>query len=152
MQKNSECLEFCPTAQLKNVVKAGIKIGILFRLLVYKFTSSSCNATYIGKTKRHCTLLLEHDNLNTSDDEDIGEPFRKKRSLSAEQVPTFVSGDRYGHWPLQLAGNTQRCKASKCKRKTRFFCSKCQVSLCVVGSTCFTDFQYCDRTKVIEYN
>ena len=65
-----------PTAKLKVVFKSGMKIGSLFKfkdsipsnirsLVVYQFTCSSCNATYIGKTKRHHKIrMCEH--LGTS--------------------------------------------------------------------------------------
>ena len=65
-------LESFPTAKLKIVLKSGTKIGSLFKfkdpipsnirsLVVYKFKCSSCNATYIGKTKRHHKIrMCEH--------------------------------------------------------------------------------------------
>ena len=60
------------TAKLKIVFKSGVKIGNFFKfkdtipshirsLVVYKFACSSCNATYIGKTKRHHKVrMCEH--------------------------------------------------------------------------------------------
>ena len=56
-----------PGAKLRIVFKSGSKLGNLFSykdrsplhiqsLLLYKFTCGSCNATYIGKTKRHSKI------------------------------------------------------------------------------------------------
>ena len=64
--------DYYPNAKIKIVFKTGIKIGSFFKfkdtipshirsLLVYKFTCSSCNATYIGKSKRHHIIrMCEH--------------------------------------------------------------------------------------------
>ena len=64
--------DFYPTAKLKIVFKCGNKIGNLFKfkddipshiraLVVYQFTCSNCNVTYIGKTKRHHKVrMCEH--------------------------------------------------------------------------------------------
>ena len=61
-----------PNAKLKIVFKSGMKIGNMFKfkdtipshirsLLVYQFKCSGCNATYIGKTKRHHKVRMsEH--------------------------------------------------------------------------------------------
>ena len=64
--------ELYPIAKIKIVFKVGVKIGNFFKfkdsipthirsLIVYKFKCSSCNATYIGKTKRHHKVrMCEH--------------------------------------------------------------------------------------------
>ena len=64
--------ELYPTARLKIIWTCGIKIGSYFKfkdvipthirsLVVYKFTCSGCNTTYIGKTKRHYKIrMCEH--------------------------------------------------------------------------------------------
>ena len=61
-----------PMAKLKIIFKTGGKLGNIFSykdkspfhiqsLILYKFTCSSCNATYIGKTKRHFKMrMCEH--------------------------------------------------------------------------------------------
>ena len=64
--------DFYPTGKLKIVFKSGIKIANFFTFkdsipslirshVVYRFKCSSCNATYIGKTKRHHEVRMsEH--------------------------------------------------------------------------------------------
>ena len=64
--------DFYPKAELKIVFKSGMKIGNFFKykdsipshirsLVVYKFKCGSCNATYIGKSKRHHEVrMCEH--------------------------------------------------------------------------------------------
>ena len=61
-----------PTGKLKIIFKTGSKLGNIFTykdktpfhmqsLLLYLFTCSSCNATYVGKTKRHNKIrMCEH--------------------------------------------------------------------------------------------
>ena len=84
-------------------------------------------------------------NSNDSDDFDP-EPVAKRRaSVKANQVPNEIRKDKTDHWPLQIEGTTQRCKFPECKRRTRFICSKCQVTLCVIGSDCFLNFHGVDR-------
>lgn len=61
-----------PSAKIKVIFRSGIRIGSLFKfkdsipshilsLLVYKFSCSGCNSTYIGKSKRHHKVrMCEH--------------------------------------------------------------------------------------------
>ena len=61
-----------PAFKLKIVLKSGLKLGNFFSfksilpfgvrsLVVYKYTCSHCNMTYIGKTKRHQLVrMCEH--------------------------------------------------------------------------------------------
>ena len=63
---------YYPSGKLKIIFKTGSKLGNIFTykdkspfpiqsLLLYLFTCSSCNATYIGKTKRHNKIrMCEH--------------------------------------------------------------------------------------------
>ena len=70
--------------------------------------------------------------MNNNDSNDFDpEPVAKRRaSVKANQVPNEIRKDKTDHWPLQIEATTQRCKFSECKRRTRFICSKCQVTLC----------------------
>ena len=64
--------DFYPSAKIIFVFSSGIKIGSFFKfkdslpshilsLVVYKFSCSGCNSTYIGKTKRHHKVrMCEH--------------------------------------------------------------------------------------------
>ena len=61
-----------PAFKLKFIIKSGRKMGSFFNfkdaihthlrsLVVYKYTCSSCNVTYLGKTKRHFKVrMCEH--------------------------------------------------------------------------------------------
>ena len=84
-------------------------------------------------------------NSNDNDDFDL-EPVAKRRaSVKANQVSNEIRKDKTDHWPLQIEGTTQRCKFPLCKRRVRIICSKCQVTLCVIGSDCFLNFHGVER-------
>ena len=68
-----------------------------------------------------------------------GENFNQEGELSGREVMTKPTGslkrkhvsceicyDGYNHWPGQVEGCAQRCKAEMCTRTTRSYCSKCQ--------------------------
>lgn len=71
-QLNRLFCEFYPNAKLKIIWTCGIKIGNYFKfkdiipshirsLVIYQYTCSGCNTTYIGKTKRHFKVrMCEH--------------------------------------------------------------------------------------------
>ena len=85
--------------------------------------------------------LIKGDNFSVVEDEGPNDVTKEPvLSLKRNHVPSDVHHDGYNHWPIQVQGCGQRCKAEECKRKTRFYCSKCQVYLCMRGSTCFLDF------------
>ena len=73
--------------------------------------------------------------MNSNDSYDFDpEPVAKRRaSVKANQVPNEIRKD----WSLQIEGTIQRCKFPECKRRTRFVCSKCHVTLCVIGGDLF---------------
>ena len=69
---------------------------------------------------------------------------KKVQSLKASKVPASVYFDNIGHWPVK--STTNQCKMDGCSSRTKFFCAKCQVHLCVAkgGETCFLDFHGID--------
>ena len=69
---------------------------------------------------------------------------KKVQSLKASKVPASVHFDNIGHWPVK--STTNWCKMDGCSSRTKFFCAKCQVYLCVAkgGETCFLDFHGID--------
>ena len=84
-------------------------------------------------------------NSNDSDAFDP-EPVAKRRaSVKANQVPNEIRKNKTDPWPLLIEGTTQRCKLPECKRRTRFICSKCQATFCVIGSDCFLTFHEVER-------
>ena len=85
--------------------------------------------------------LVKGENFNQEGELSDREVMTKPtRSLKRKHVPCEIRYDGYNHWPVQVEGCTQRYKAEMCTRKTRFYCSKCQVFLCMTGSTCFLTF------------
>ena len=84
-------------------------------------------------------------NSNDNDNFDPGPVAKRRASVKANQVPNEIRKDKADHWPLQIEGTTQRCKFHECKRRTRFICSKCHVTLCVIGSDCFLNFHGVER-------
>ena len=63
------------------------------------------------------------------------EPVAKRRSgIRSSYVPQHVRYDQKNYWPIQIQGTFCHCKREGCERRTRFMCSKCQVTLRVVGS------------------
>ena len=63
---------------------------------------------------------------NTDDETHSNNP---NRSLKRKHIPDYIQHDGKNHWPIQINGGAQRCKAEGCQRKTRFYCKKCQIFL-----------------------
>ena len=86
--------------------------------------------------------LVKGENFNQegelSDREVMTKPIQ---SLKRKRVPCEIRRyDGYKNWTVQVEGGSQRCKAEICTIKIRFYCSKCQIFLCVTGSICFLTF------------
>jgi len=77
----------------------------------------------------------------TDEDDDVEQENKKPEFRKACQVITNQRYNKFDHWPKQIMSkNAQRCKLEGCKRKTRFWCTKCKVYLCITGSDYFIDF------------
>ncbi|XP_063586881.1 piggyBac transposable element-derived protein 3-like [Penaeus indicus] len=64
---------------------------------------------------------------------------------SAKHVPNHVRFDGINHLPKQMAKVPKNCKFPNCQRRTRFFCMKCKVYLCIDGkSDCFYNYHLTD--------
>jgi hypothetical protein len=63
---------------------------------------------------------------------------RKRES----KPPIYICHDNYGHLPRSdEKAFSSRCKNFNCLSKTQFFCTKCNVHLCISkGKNCFEEF------------
>ena len=87
-----------------------------------------------------CYSLIRGSTKSDEDVEEIPQP-SVHRSLRANDVPADIRSDKYDHWPVLIdVPNSQRCKNKDCKKKTKFYCSKCQVYLCVSNNICFRQY------------
>ncbi|XP_025407300.1 piggyBac transposable element-derived protein 3-like [Sipha flava] len=60
----------------------------------------------------------------------------KARKVDSSQPTNDVRKDRFDHFPgFDTKGHTSRCKNPGCKRKTHVFCTKCDVHLCLDGTS-----------------
>ena len=65
----------------------------------------------------------------------------EKDVRSARVVPDDIRFDGVGHLPRRMADVPKRCKQINCSRRTKFFCVKCKVYLCIdKHSDCFYDY------------
>ncbi|XP_050056264.1 piggyBac transposable element-derived protein 3-like [Aphis gossypii] len=66
----------------------------------------------------------------------------KVRKVDSSQPTDDVRKDKFDHFPeFDTKGHTSRCKNPGCKRKTHIFCIKCNIHLCLDGtSNCFYNF------------
>ncbi len=73
-------------------------------------------------------------------DDTVGKKNRKKRKRDFKlAVENSLRFDGKNHLPQFIpAKNASRCKSQGCNKKTRWFCPKCQVHLCLVPqNNCF---------------
>lgn len=58
--------------------------------------------------------------------------------------------DGLGHWPeIDSKKNASRCKNENCTFKTHFYCSKCNVHLCIrPNRNCFKQFHIFDNERI----
>ena len=91
-----------------------------------------------------CCCLFGSDVSSATENLDNEESAVKTvRSWKANTISDAVRYDKVNHWPLQCE-DPQHCKNPGCKRRSRFFCSKCQLYLCVTGTDCFLKFHGVD--------
>lgn len=66
----------------------------------------------------------------------------KVRKVDSSQPTDDVRKDKFDHFPeFDTKVHTSRCKNPGCKRKTHIFCIKCNIHLCIDGtSNCFYNF------------
>lgn len=64
------------------------------------------------------------------------------KRLKIEKPSESVRYDCMSHWPeIDSNKNASRCKNECCTFKTHFYCSKCNVHLCIrQNRNCFTQF------------
>lgn len=86
-----------------------------------------------------CLLAAATQGSNDSSNDEPIIPVSGERSLKGNQVPHGIRFDKCSHWPVQCE-KPQRCKSDGCTRRTRFLCTKCQVYLCVTGTSCFLNY------------
>lgn len=65
-----------------------------------------------------------------------------KRAKTEKRPLNKIRYDTVNHWPdIDGNENATRCKNENCMRKTHFFCSKCNVHLCLIQDrNCFKNF------------
>lgn len=80
---------------------------------------------------------------DTEDNLDISST-SKTRKFDSSQPTNDVRKDKCDHFPgFDTKVHTSRCKTPGCKRKTHVFCVKCNVHLCLDGtSNCFFNFHH----------
>lgn len=69
------------------------------------------------------------------------------KRLKSEKLTEMVRYDCLSHWPqIDSNKNASRCKNESCTFKTHFYCSKCNVHLCIrQNRNCFMQFhQICE--------
>lgn len=65
-----------------------------------------------------------------------------KRNKTEKKPTNSIRFDSKGHFPdFDKSDNATRCKNENCKFKTRLFCTKCNIHLCLTPSrNCFKNF------------
>lgn len=92
---------------------------------LYKFKLAVATSLVQGTSNPQSVLRTEFD----------------KDVRSARFVQNDIRLDGVGHLPRRMADIPKRCKQPNCSRRTKFFCVKCKVYLCIdKHSDCFYDF------------
>jgi len=114
----------------------GDRKGRIMDLLDFKLYIGKCLALG-GKTKK-----VSRDERSSSDDEEASRPV--KRSKTSVIPPTDVRTTGNEHLPICSVNDKNsymRCRNQGCTKKTRFYCVKCKLYLCISPERqCFFEF------------
>lgn len=72
-----------------------------------------------------------------------------QRAATEKRPMNEIRYDAVNHWP-ELDGKKTgaRCKNENCKQKSQFFCSKCEVHLCLTKDrNCFKKYHILNKLK-----
>lgn len=108
------------------------------------------------KTPEHAPQL---EQTNQSIKKDVTKPKRacydpngqpvKKRNKIEKKPSNEVRYDKIEHFPEMQDCVPVRCKREDCHFKSRVFCIKCKVHLCLIqGRNCFKDFHYTGKENL----
>lgn len=130
-----------------------------FFLIGYAFYSENSNEPKVDQEKTVFSAVIEkethEENINSSNQKASPATVEKRKApkrkndgntkLSSKQIKTNRY-DGLSHWPaIDSRKNASRCKNEGCTFKTHFYCSKCEVHLCIrQARNCFEDFHILD--------
>ena len=114
-------------------------LAVVNAWVIYKESGGTGSLLPFLQSIAICLVNGEHFNQEgeLSDREVMAKP---TRLLKRKHVPCEIHYDGFNHWPVQVEVCSQQCKPKICTRKSGFYCGKCQVFLCMTGSTCFLTF------------
>ena len=106
----------------------------------------------VSKKKRHdlyswtyniagamCKAGLSVEQRKRGRPSDLRQISAKKQKCDSRPI-SDVRHDATGHWP-EIGDVQQRCKNTDCQLRSKFYCVKCNVHLCIKQDTnCFTTF------------
>lgn len=81
---------------------------------------------------------------------DSNGPLTKKRNKTEKKPSNELRFDKIEHFPEMENCTPVRCKNDDCHFKSRVFCIKCKVHLCLIqGRNCFKDFHYIGKENTL---
>lgn len=133
-RKNKKAIEFSDSKDVKRKIESPAKQSPESPLKKYM------NLSREKSPKKKTTVKITP--VKKSQEKTTAEKSQKKyQHRSREKRPLHeLRYDGLNHWPEIRNGQT-RCKRENCVSKTHFFCSKCNVSLCIATErNCFKSF------------
>lgn len=114
-----------------------LSVAVINAFIIYKEVGGKGSLLHflIDVCRSLCASVEEQSDSDSDGPLDL----TRRRSLSAKDVPSHIRYDRRNHWAIQHM-DPQTCKQDGCKRRSRFYCTKCQLYLCVTGTNCFLNF------------